>query len=166
MDVAIREVRPTDASAIVDILNPIIEARTFTVLDTPLTVEGERAFIANFPARGVFHVAERSLDSRIIGIQDVEPFAGYTHALDHVGVIGTFIEKDFRRQGVGKRLFEATFDAARRKGYEKLFTYVRADNDAALSAYLAQGFSIVGSAKRHAKIDGRYIDETIIERLL
>jgi len=43
---------------------------------------------------------------------------------------------------------------------------VRADNQAALAAYLRRGFRIVGTAGRHAKIDGRYIDEIIIERQL
>ena len=55
---------------------------------------------------------------------------------------------------------------ARQKGYEKFFTYVRADNEAGLQTYLRQGFRIVGSAERHAKIDGRYIDEIVIEKVV
>jgi RimJ/RimL family protein N-acetyltransferase len=43
---------------------------------------------------------------------------------------------------------------------------VRADNHAALQAYLAQGFVTIGTARRHARIDGRYIDEILIEKLL
>ena len=88
----------------------------------------------------------------------------YTHAFDHVGVIGTYVDLSRRRQGIGTRLFAATFEAARAKGYEKLFSYVRADNDAGLNAYLKHGFRIVGTAERHAKIGGRYIDEVLIER--
>ena len=59
-----------------------------------------------------------------------------------------------------------TFDAARGKGYEKLFTYVRADNVGALAFYLGLGFRIVGTAQRQAKIGQRYVDEVIIERFL
>jgi len=51
-------------------------------------------------------------------------------------------------------------------GYEKIFTYVRADNPAGLVAYLHQGFRIVGTAQRQAKIRGQYVDEIIIERML
>jgi RimJ/RimL family protein N-acetyltransferase len=43
---------------------------------------------------------------------------------------------------------------------------VRADNAAALAVYIAQGFGVIGTAARHAKIDGRYIDEIPIEKLL
>jgi RimJ/RimL family protein N-acetyltransferase len=51
-------------------------------------------------------------------------------------------------------------------GYEKIFTYVRGDNPAALVAYVKCGFRIVGTAQRHAKCAGRYVDEIIIERFL
>ncbi|URD48158.1 GNAT family N-acetyltransferase [Chroococcidiopsis sp. CCNUC1] len=58
------------------------------------------------------------------------------------------------------------FEASRLKGYEKIFTFIRADNTAALTTYLNQGFQIVGTAKRHAKIDRIYLDEIIVERFL
>lgn len=166
MDLLFREARPDDAEAIVSILNPIIEARTFTAFDTPFTVEGEREYISTFPARGVFLVAVRQSDSKLAGFQSLEPFASYTHAFDHVGVLATYVSLAFQQQGVAKRLFSATFAAALRKGYEKIFTFVRADNPVALHTYVAQGFRIVGTAERQAKIDGRYIDEIIIEKLL
>lgn len=101
-----------------------------------------------------------------MGLQDVEPFATYTPAFDHVGVIGTFVDLSNRRRGIGRSLFQATFEAARHKGYEKLFAYVRADNAAALAAYLEQGFYEIGTARKHAKIKGMYVDEVMIERFL
>lgn len=52
------------------------------------------------------------------------------------------------------------------KGYEKIFTFIRADNPAALASYAKQGFRVVGTAQRQAKINGRYVDEIIVEKLL
>ena len=164
--IAIRDVRVEDAEEILAILNPIIAARCYTAMDTPLSIEVEREFIQTFPASGIFLVATDSTSNRTIGFQNVSPFEKFTHAFDHVGVIGTYVDLARRRQGIASRLFEATFHSARRKGYEKLFSYVRADNEAALHTYLAQGFRIVGTAERHAKIDGNYIDEIVIEKLL
>lgn len=164
--VTIRDVRIEDAEGIVAILNPIIAARCYTAFDTPLTVEQQRAFIEQFPERGVFHVAVDEEEQRIVGLQDVSPFADYTNAFDHVGVIGTYVDLSRHRKGIAAWLFAATFGAARRKGYEKLFSYVRSDNAAGLRTYLGQGFRIVGTAERHAKIDGRYVDEILIERFI
>jgi L-amino acid N-acyltransferase YncA len=164
--IAVRDATPDDAGGIAGILNAIIAARVYTVFDTPFSVETEREFIRDFPPRGVFHVAVEADRGEIVGFQNVEPLVTYTRALDHVGSIGTYVDLRRRRQGIASRLFAATAAAATRKGYEKLFSYVRADNAAALAVYTRQGFRIVGTAERHARIDGRYVDEIVIERLL
>ena len=166
MELLIREVRPDDAEAIIGIINPIIEAGTYTVFDVPFTVEAERDYILNFPQRGVFHVALGTQDQQVIGFQSMEPFALYTHAFDHVGVIGTYINLSHRRQGIARSLFASTFEAARGKGYKKIFTFVRADNPAALATYLNQGFQIIATARGQAKCDGKYVDEVIVEKFL
>ena len=162
----IRAAGVEDAAGIVAILNPIIAARCYTALDALLTIAEEREFIRTFPERGIFHVAVDASTGAVVGFQDVSPFADFTHAFDHVGFIGTYVDLGRHRQGIAAQLFASTFAAALRKGYEKLFTYVRADNEAGLKAYLGQGFRIVGTAKGHAKIDGRYIDEVMIEKHL
>jgi L-amino acid N-acyltransferase YncA len=166
MELLIRDVNPGDAPGIVSVFNPIIEARSFTLFDTPFTVEAERAYIEALGSRDVFHVAVRSSDSVVVGFQSMAPFATYTHSFDHVGVIGTYVDLGCRRQGIAKRLFPATFEAGRRKGYEKIFTYIRADNPVALATYQRHGFQIVGKAERHAKLGSRYVDVVIVERPL
>ena len=166
MVIDIREATPADAEAIVGILNPIIAARVYTAFDTPFSVDAERDYIRHLSIRAVLHLAVRQADRRVLGFQIVEPFAIYTHAFDHVGTLGTYVDLLHRRQGIATRLFAATFAAALERGYEKIFTFVRADNPGALQAYSRQGFQVVGTARRHAKVDGRYIDELMIEKEL
>ena len=166
MRLSIRDAVPADAEAILGILNPIIAARVHTAFDTPFSLDAERDYLLNFPRRGIFHVAVRYPDDQLLGFQVLEPFATYTNAFDHVGTLGTYVDLAERRRGTAKALFSATFEKARLKGYEKIFTFVRADNAAALATYLAHGFTTVGTARDHAKIDGRYIDEVLIERAL
>jgi len=166
MDMHIREVRSDDAEAIVGILNPIIESGAYSAFDTPFTVEAEREFIRSFPQRGVFHMAEDPRDHRAVGFQTLEPYATYTHAFDHVAVIATFVDLGCRRRGVGGRLSEVAFESAGGKGYEKMFTFVRADNPEALQFYLKLGFRVVGTAQRQARIGSNYVDEVIIEKFL
>ena len=166
MQLDIREARPDDAEGVVRILNPIIAAGVYTVFDAPFTSDAEREYIRKLPPRGIFLVAIAQPDDAVVGFQSMEPFAGYTHAFDHVGVLGTYVDLERRRQGIATRLFEATCAAALRKGYEKIFTFVRADNPGALETYLRQGFRIVGRAHRQARLGNRYVDEVIIEKIL
>ncbi len=166
MSLVVRQVTLDDAEGITNVLNPIIIEGLYTVLDTTFTPEEEKEFIAQFPERGVFTVALSGSDSTVIGFQNIEPFAQYTKAFDHVGIIGTFVCENARGLGVSKELFNSTFEVAKQKGYEKLFAYVRSDNERALAAYLKQGFEIVGTAKKHAKVRGEYVDEVLIEKFL
>ncbi len=166
MSLTIREVAVEDAQGIIDVLNPIIIEARYTTLDQTFTVDEEKGFIESFPKRGVFIVAVNETTNQLLGFQNVEPFATYTKAFDHVGIIGTYVDANSRGQGVAKQLFDYTFKAAKAKGYEKLFAYVRADNERALAVYLKQGFEIVGTAKKHGKIGDQYFDEVLIEKFL
>lgn len=166
MDFLIRDASPGDAAGIVSIFNPIIETGSYTLFDTPFTEAAERSYIEGLADRDIFHVAVRPSDRVIVGFQSMSPFANYTRAFDHVGVIGTYVDLQNRRQGVAKSLFPATFERARRKGYEKIFTYIRADNPGALATYRHHGFQIVGTARRHARLQGRDVDVVIVERFL
>jgi L-amino acid N-acyltransferase YncA len=162
--IRIRPVRVEDAEAVIRVLNPLIQSGDHTVLDRVFTVDEERSFISSFPERGVFNVAEQDPGGLIVGFQNVEPFATYTGAFAHVGVIGTYVDPSEHRQGIGRLLFQSTRLVARKQGYEKFFALVRADNAGALSFYKRIGFNVIGVAKHQAKINGKYIDEVMIER--
>lgn len=163
----IRPVDIDDAEQVLAILNPVIAEGRYSVFDKQLTIETERDYIRNLPNRGTFLVAVDENTDHVVGFQVLEAFeAAYTGAFDHVGVMGTYVAEGYRRQGVASALFPESFAAARQAGFEKISTYVRADNPAALAAYRAHGFSIVGTAKSHAKLNDRYIDEILIEREL
>ena len=164
--VEVRVAGPHDAPGIAAVLNTVIASGAPVAFDRPVTVESERRYLAEFSPRGVFHVALDSDATSIIGVQAVEPFGASPGAFDHVGSIGTYVDVAHRRRGVAAALFEATFAAARVRGFEKIMAFVREDNAAGQAAYAKHGFCVVGTAARHAKIDGRYFDEVILERLL
>ena len=82
--------------------------------------------------------------------EDAAAIVAIMNPIVAAGVLGTYVDLGCRRQGIASALFDATFEA-RRKGYEELFTFVRADNPAALATYRKHGFAIVGTARRHAE---------------
>jgi L-amino acid N-acyltransferase YncA len=164
--IEVRDATPDDAPGIVAILNPIIEAGIYTVIDGPVTAEQERSFIRGCSPRGVFHVAVEPSNRTVVGFQIAQPIAAYTHAFDHVCDMGTYVDLSRRRQGIASHLFRASFAALAAKGCEKLFTFVRADNPVSLQTYQHHGFTAIGVAVRHARVRGRYVDETIIEKFL
>ena len=161
----VRPVMPDDAEGIVAFWNPIILEGKYTVFTEPFSAEAERNYILNMGERDIFHVAIDLNNNRVVGFQSMSPHNPLP-AMRHIATIGTFVDAAYRRQGVAKKLYAASFTAARAKGYTKIFAQVRSDNPNALAAYQSQGFTIVGTAKNHAKINGQYIDEILIEKLL
>ncbi|MBI3039252.1 GNAT family N-acetyltransferase [bacterium] len=132
----VREVQIGDSEPICGILNRIIAKGNFTVIDGPISIESQAEYIRNYPHRGIFNVALCAKRMIVIGFQSVDCLAN------------------------------KTFKMAREKGFEKIFTYVRADNIGAIAWYLKMGFRVIGTALRQAKIGEKYCDEIIIEKFL
>jgi L-amino acid N-acyltransferase YncA len=164
MEFSIRKVREEDAESIVEVLNPIIQAGTYTIMDEQLSVDDQIDYIRGFPKRGVFNVAVCNDSHKVLGLQSVEPLSTSVCAFRHVGEIGTFVSLGLHRKGIGGSLSQATFQAAKEQGFIKLSATVRADNPRAVSFYQSQGFSVIGTAQRHAFVGGRYIDEVLLEK--
>lgn len=164
--VAIRRARPDDAAGVAAVLNAIIRDGRHSLLDTPFTVAEERAYIEALPGRAFMHVATDPA-AGVVGFQTVIPWNTFaTHEFDHVSTMGTYVDAAHRRRGVGAALAHASFAAALDLGYGKVFTDLRADNLDSLAYHLALGFTVVGAARRHARVGGRDVDVLFIERFL
>lgn len=164
--ISIRMATPDDAAGVAAVLNGAILDGSPTLLDTPFSVEDERAYIESLPARGFIHVAETP-DAGIVGFQTVIPWCDFvTTAHDHVASMGTYVDAGHRRKGVGEELARASFAAALALGYEKVFTDLRADNLASLAYHASLGFAVVGAARRQARTASGDVDVLFIERFL
>ena len=160
----IRLATPMDATGVAHILNQVITDGRHSLLDTPFSDEEERAYIQNLAPRGFIHVAE-SPAGEIAALQTIEPYAGFaTGAFEHVATMGTWVREAHRRRGLGRRLCAAGFALARRQGFTKVFTDIRADNLESVAFHRALGFNIVGTAPRLARLGGSYVDVVFVER--
>ena len=164
MSLTIRRATLQDAQGIVDVINSVIEEGALTALYPPLTLAQEEAFVEGLGPRSALLVAETNKE--IVGTQTIEPFAPYTRATDHVAVIGTFVRRDFRGQGIGRRLIEATLDFARENGYEKFVIQVRAENAVAQAFYRKMGFVPKMLLERQVKVEGKYDDQVLMEMFI
>jgi len=155
-----------DAQSIVGLMNPIIQTGKYTVMDEQLSVEDQLEFIHQFPERGVYHVAVSNDSQKVLGTQDVLPISTSESALKHVGEIATFVSLTAHRQGIGRSLNQATFRAAKERGFKKIIATIRVDNPIALAFYQNHNFEIIGTAKKHAFVASKYVDEVIAEKFL
>jgi L-amino acid N-acyltransferase YncA len=165
-ELGIRRATAADAPGVAAVLNEVIAGGRHSLLDTPFSDQAEAEYIEGLPERAFIHVAEQPACG-IVAFQSVEPWAAFiTHEFDHVATMGTYVTQSLRRLGLGGRLAQASFAAARSLGYEKIFTDVRADNLESLCYHRALGFAVVGTARRHAHLGDKHIDVVFVEKFL
>src|ERR1700674_4516525 len=143
----VRRAMPDDAARVVAILESIVAERTCSAIDCPFTIEQERQYLKSLSTReGMFLV--EAANREIVGFQSLDQWTKLFHSMDHVGQLGTFVLREWRRCGIGKQLATGTLAFARSAHYEKLVIFVRSANVAAQAFYSGLGFHQCGRLRR------------------
>jgi RimJ/RimL family protein N-acetyltransferase len=86
--------------------------------------------------------------------------------ISHVVEIGMVIKRDSRNAGLGSTLLREGISWARKKGFYRLELGVLATNEQAISLYKKFGFQQEGLRKNRFHIDGAWVDEILMAKLL
>jgi L-amino acid N-acyltransferase YncA len=155
-----RVATPADAAAIAVIYNDGIADRIATFETRPRTTDEVRAW---FDGRHPVVVVEA--DGRIAAFASTSTYRP-RDCYSGIAEFSVYTARDGRRRGCGRAALEALFVEAERAGFWKLVSRVFVEN-AASRALLAQtGFREVGVYQRHGRLDGRWRDVVIVEKLL
>jgi L-amino acid N-acyltransferase YncA len=162
MVTTIREATHDDSGAIARIYNQGIE-------DRGATFETQQRSAAEMSAR----LAERDRFPILVAIQGsaVVGWAGlsaYRPRACYAGIaeFSIYLERAARGHGVGRQLLTALIEAARRRRYWKLVSRIFPDNAGSRALCRACGFREVGVYEKHGRLDGRWLDVVVVERLL
>lgn len=162
-DITIRGASLDDAAKIADIYTQGILERIATFETTPRTEEDIRTKLQTDSERHPTIIAE--LDGEVVGWASIslyrprECYAG-------IGEFSFYLDQNARGKGVGQMLLKALIDEAESLGYWKLLSRIFPFNHASLKACKKQGFREVGTYKNHAKLDDKWLDVVIVERLI
>jgi phosphinothricin acetyltransferase len=156
----VRNATTSDANAVSAIYNEGIEDRLATFETQPRSPGDVLAWMDDgLP----FLVAERS--GEIAGFARVSPYSDRC-VYQGVGEHGVYVARSARGGGVGRQLLEALCAEAERAGLYKLTSRIFTDNAASRAVHVAAGFHEVGVQRRHGRLDGRWVDCVLVERLL
>ena len=84
----------------------------------------------------------------------------------HLAQFGMMVLKDYWGQGVGKKLLQMQEQHAEHIGVRRIEAMVRVANDRGITLYERNGYKIEGTRKNAAFINGSYVDEYFIAKIL
>jgi phosphinothricin acetyltransferase len=156
----IRPAGAHDAAAVARIYNEGIEDRLATFETRPRSADE----VVDWLGGGLpFLVAEQG--DGVVGFARVSPYSDRC-VYEGVGEHGVYVARAARGGGLGRALLAALCDDAAGRGFYKLTSRVFTDNAPSRAVHLATGFEEVGVQRRHGRLDGRWKDCVLVERLL
>jgi ribosomal protein S18 acetylase RimI-like enzyme len=154
-DVQIRRSQLTDAESLCDTVNSVAREKWWLATVDGFTPEQTRSFL-KFVADHSLSQVVAVAGGLIVGWCDVVPRG--PRGFEHVGALGMGVRREWRGQGVGRRLLDQCLAAARTAGLEKIELEVFTDNAGAIHLYESLGFVREGVKSRARKLEGRYQD--------
>ena len=104
-------------------------------------------------------------NGKIVGVTGLTLYS-FAKAAHKAEINMTFVSKEVRGQGVGKRLMNEIFKKAKLLKLEQINLAVVVGNKAATRLYNSIGFKKFGVEKRALKNDGEYFDELHMVKFL
>lgn len=160
----IRDASLADAPAIARLYNQGIEDRLATLETQTRTPEERAEWLA---ARGPRHPVLVALDDEgaVVGWGSLNAF-NPRPAYDHVADFSVYVAREARGRGIGDALLTALEERARAIGYHKLVLAAFPGNAAGMRLYERHGFRTVGVYREHGRLDGRWVDVIVMEKVL
>ena len=153
----------TDAEAIARIYNQGIAERIATFETEPRTSAQIAAQLADKGDRFPTVVVER--DGQVVawaGAGAYRSRGAYAGVAEH----SVYVDRAARGTGAGRAALEALFRAYEERGFWKLVSRIFPENVASIALHERAGFRIVGTYRRHGKLEGQWRDCVIVEKLL
>ena len=152
-----------DAEAIARIYNQGIAERIATFETEPRTSAQIAAQLADKGDRFPTVVVER--DGQVVawaGASAYRSRGAYAGVAEH----SVYVDRAARGTGAGRAALEALFRAYEERGFWKLVSRIFPENAASIALHERAGFRIVGTYRRHGKLEGQWRDCVIVEKLL
>lgn len=167
MMVTIREITKMDADALLHLRRQLDAETSFMLLEPEertTTVEDEHIRIAEVLQKEnqMIFVAEQN--RKLVGY--LSAIGGGFRRNRHSAYIVVGILQAFVGQGIGTQLFTAMENWARQQGLHRLELTVMIHNERGVNLYQKMGFEIEGRKCDSLCVDGRYIDEYSMAKLL
>jgi L-amino acid N-acyltransferase YncA len=164
-DYQVRPATAADAEAISRIYNQGIEDRLATLETERRTPEERRQWLASRSPRHPVIVVDGAGSAAPIAWGSLNVFNA-REAYRFVADISVYVERAWRGKGAGRVVLGRLIELGREHGYHKLVLSAFPFNPGGMALYEKLGFRTVGIYQEQGRLDGRWVDTIVMEKLL
>ncbi|TDF95905.1 GNAT family N-acetyltransferase [Paenibacillus piri] len=159
----VRLARLDDNKAILEIYNEAVHNTTATFDTVDRTYEQQ---VQWFEKHGDMHpVLVAVLNDRVVGWASLNPYSDRL-AYARTAEVSLYIHRDFRGQGIGKRLLNDVLEAGRNAGLHTVLSRIAEGNESSIRLHRQYGFGVVGTMKEVGFKFGRMLDVVMMQKML
>lgn len=163
----IREIETFDAEKLANLIQQVEESSPYMLWEA-----GERNLLAETQLKMIKDIRNAENSTLLVAEKDNE-LVGYLIAIGgkaqrnkHTVYLVIGISKNYRRKGIGTKLFNRVEQWAANHNISRLELTVVTKNEEALSLYKKKGFEIEGTKRNSLVINGEFVDENYMAKLL
>jgi RimJ/RimL family protein N-acetyltransferase len=162
----IRQATPEDSAHFLELMKQLDQETEFMMLEPD-----ERKSTAEDMENHIKNLANSN--SLLLILDDGTQAAGFLSAgrgsanrIKHSAYLVTGIQKDYRGKGYGQALFKELDEWALSNGITRLELTVMTHNERAVHLYEKMGFKIEGTLVRSMIVNGEYVDQYCMAKIL
>lgn len=152
-----------DLESILMIYNQGIEDKIATLEEDQKDIAYMNNWFNNHSGRFAVVVVENN--DEIVGWASLNPYSSRC-AYSGVAELSIYIKRNYRGQGIGSILLKDIEQKAVKNDFNKIVLFTFPINKLGQGLYRKNGYREVGVFKNQGKLEGRYIDVMIMEKLL
>ncbi|MDO8391282.1 MAG: N-acetyltransferase family protein [Actinomycetota bacterium] len=165
--ISIRLATPADAEQIRAIYNHEVVHTTATFDLVPRSLDEQLQWMAHRSGAFASIVAVDPDDpaGEVVGFGALSPYkerAAYRTSVEN----SVYVRRDRNGQGIGRMVLEALLDTAARSGFHAVFARINSAGEASIALHTRCGFELVGTEREVGRKFNRWLDVTLMERLL
>jgi RimJ/RimL family protein N-acetyltransferase len=163
----IREIEREDTERFVSLINQVESESEFLLFEAgerQVTVEQQEKRIDMMEQEGNSTIFVAEENSELIGY--LIAMGGQAKRNKHTAYLVIGILTEYRGQGVGSKLFQRLEEWATEQKLHRLELTVVTLNEAGIRLYKKMGFEIEGTKRNSLYIDGKFVNEYYMSKLL
>lgn len=152
-----------DIADIMEIYNEAVLNTTATFDTEPRTIEQQKEWLDQHG--GKYPVLVYESDGIVAGWASLSRWnerPAYSNTVEN----SIYIRKDYRRRGIGRMLLGELISYAVKYGHHTIISRIAEGNETSIKMHREAGFDIIGVMKEAGMKFGRYIDVTIMQKML